>query len=61
MVISVMDEYFPEYEKIYKNIFSEVSIKFLKTHPFPKEIIEVGIEKNRKSFERIYKWKRLEK
>ncbi|ACN29510.1 transposase [Thermosipho africanus TCF52B] len=44
MVISVMDEYFPEYEKIYKNIFSEGSIKLLKTHPFPKEIIEVGIE-----------------
>jgi len=44
IVIAVMDEYFPEYEKIYKNIFSEGSIELLKKYPFPEEIIEVGIE-----------------
>ncbi|WP_231109740.1 IS110 family transposase [Thermosipho melanesiensis] len=37
MGMSVMDEYFPEYKKIYKNIFSEGSIKLLKTHPFQKK------------------------
>ncbi|WP_206528172.1 hypothetical protein [Marinitoga sp. 38H-ov] len=32
IVIAVMDKYFPEYEKIYKNIFSEGSIELLKKY-----------------------------
>ncbi|MEJ5257025.1 MAG: transposase, partial [Fervidobacterium sp.] len=44
IVIAIIDEYFPEYEKIYKNIFSEGSMKLLKTYPFPEEILRVGVE-----------------
>jgi transposase len=44
IVIAVMDEYFPEYEKVYKNIFVEGSIGLLKKYPFPEDIIKAGIE-----------------
>jgi len=43
-IIATMDEYFPEYEKVFKQILSRTSIEILKECPFPKNILEKGIE-----------------
>ncbi|WP_276717022.1 IS110 family transposase [Caloranaerobacter azorensis] len=44
-LIAVLDEYFPEYEKVFKNLLGKTSIYMLKNYPFPKDIINLGLEK----------------
>ncbi|SHF34426.1 Transposase [Marinitoga hydrogenitolerans DSM 16785] len=50
--IAVIDEYFPEYNKIYKNIFSEGSIEIIKKYAIPEEIKKVGIEEIEKDLKK---------
>lgn len=43
-LIATMDEYFPEYGKIFKKILSKTSMKILKKCPFPEDIKSMGKE-----------------
>ncbi|MDK2920171.1 MAG: hypothetical protein PWQ37_2904 [Candidatus Petromonas sp.] len=43
-LVAVLDEYFPEYEKVFKGLLGKTSIYILRNYPFPKDIIELGIE-----------------
>lgn len=47
-IISIMDEYFPEYEKVFKQIFSRTSEEILKKCPFPEDIKSLGKEELKK-------------
>ena len=51
-LIAVLDDYFPEYEKIFKNLLGNTSVYLLKHYPFPKDIIDLGLEELAKE---IYK------
>ena len=44
-LIAVLDEYFPEYEKVFKNLLGNTSAYLLRNYPFPKDIINLGAEK----------------
>ncbi len=44
-LVAVLDEYFPEYEKVFKEILGNTSVYLLKHHPFPNDIVDLGIEK----------------
>ncbi len=44
-LIATMDEYFPEYGRVFKNIFSRTSEEILKRCPFPEDIKSIGKEK----------------
>lgn len=44
-VISILDEYFPEYERAFKDIFKSISsIRVLKSIPMPEDILKIEIE-----------------
>lgn len=43
-IIATMDEYFPEYTKVFKKILSRTSEKILKECPFPEDIKSLGEE-----------------
>ena len=43
-LIATIDEYFPEYTKIFKNILSRTSEEILKKCPFPEDIKSLGEE-----------------
>ena len=43
-LIATMDEYFPEYTKVFKKILSRTSEEILKECPFPEEIKSLGKE-----------------
>lgn len=43
-VIATMDEYFPEYTKVFKKILSRTSEEILKKCPFPEDIKSLGKE-----------------
>lgn len=47
-IIAIMDEYFPEYTKVFKKIFSRTSEEILKKCPFPEDIKSLGKEKLKK-------------
>ena len=44
-ILAVMDEYFPEFMKVFKHPFKgKAAMQMLKTCPFPKYILELGTE-----------------
>ena len=44
-ILAVMDEYFPEFTKVFKHPFKgKAAMRMLKTCPFPKYILELGME-----------------
>ena len=43
-LIAIMDEYFPEYTKVFKRILSKTSEEILKECPFPEDIKSMGKE-----------------
>lgn len=44
-ITAILDEYFPEYEKAFKDIFKSVSsIRILKNIPMPEDIIKTDVE-----------------
>lgn len=44
-ITAILDEYFPEYEQVFKKIFDSISsLRILKTIPMPEEIMETSIE-----------------
>ena len=44
-ITAILDEYFPEYEQVFKKMFDSISsLRILKTIPMPEEIIETSIE-----------------
>lgn len=43
-IIAIMDEYFPEYTKVFKKITSRTSEEILKRCPFPEDIKSIGKE-----------------
>ena len=44
-ILAVMDEYFPEFTKVFKHPFKgKAAMQMLKTCPFPKYILELGTE-----------------
>jgi len=44
-LVAVLDEYFPEYEKVFKGLLGKTSIYILRHYPFPRDIIKLGIKK----------------
>jgi len=44
-LVAVLDEYFPEYEKVFKGLLGKTSIYILRHYPFPENIIKLGIQK----------------
>lgn len=54
-IIATMDEYFPEYTKILKNIFSRTSEEILKKCPFPEDIKSLGKEELLKHIKKTVK------
>lgn len=47
-IVATMDEYFPEYGKVFKQVLSRTSEEILKRCPFPKDIKSMGKEKLQK-------------
>lgn len=43
-LVATIDEYFPEYTKVFKNILSRTSEEILKECPFPEDIKSIGKE-----------------
>ncbi|KYH27997.1 transposase IS116/IS110/IS902 family protein [Clostridium tepidiprofundi DSM 19306] len=44
-LIALLDEYFPEFTKLFSNILGKSSLAILKSCPFPNNILDIGIEK----------------
>jgi len=44
VVIAILDEYFPEFANVFKNLRGKIATYMLSNHPFPKHITELGIE-----------------
>lgn len=63
-LIATMDEYFPEYGKVFKKILSKTSLKVLKKCPFPEDIKSLGkeglLEYIKETIKKGYKKKQLE-
>lgn len=63
-IIATMDEYFPEYTKVFKSIFSRTSEEILKECPFPEDIKSLGkkdlLEHIKKTVKRGYSKKQVE-
>lgn len=63
-LIATMDEYFPEYTKVFKKIFSRTSEEILKKCPFPEDIKSMGKEELvkhiKKTVKRGYSKKQVE-
>lgn len=64
-MIATMDEYFPEYTKVLKNVLSRTSEEILKKCPFPEDIKSIGKEELLKhiktTVKRGYSKKQVEK
>ena len=43
-LVAIIDEYFPEYAKVFKNVLSRTSEEILKECPFPEDIKSIGKE-----------------
>ncbi len=41
-LVETMDEYFPEYTKVFKKLLSRTSEEILKRYPFPEDIKSLG-------------------
>lgn len=54
-LIATMDEYFPEYTKVFKKILSRTSEEILKKCPFPEDIKSMGKEELLKHIKRTVK------
>ncbi|OOM75307.1 transposase IS116/IS110/IS902 family protein [Clostridium puniceum] len=44
-LIALLDEYFPELRDLFSNVLGKSSLGILKNCPFPKDILNIGIEK----------------
>jgi hypothetical protein len=44
-LIALLDEYFPELRNLFSDILGKSSLAILKNYPFPKYILDIGIEK----------------
>lgn len=64
-VIATVDEYFPEYTKVFKQILSRTSEEILKECPFPKDIKSLGkeglLKHIKETVKRGYSKKQIEK
>ena len=64
-LVATIDEYFPEYTKIFKNLLSRTSEEILKKCPFPEDIKSIGKEELlkhiRETVKRGYSKKQVEK
>ena len=64
-LVATIDEYFPEYTKIFKNVLSRTSEEILKKCPFPEDIKSLGKEELlkhiRETVKRGYSKKQVEK
>ena len=64
-LVATIDEYFPEYPKVFKNVLSRTSEEILKECPFPKDIKSIGKEELlkhiKKTVKRGYTKKQVEK
>ena len=65
ILIATMDEYFPEYTKVFKKILSRTSEEILKECPFPEDIKSKGkedlLKHIKKTVKRGYSKKQIEK
>ena len=63
-LVAIIDEYFPEYTKVFKNVLSRTSEEILKECPFPEDIKSIGKEELlkhiKKTVKRGYSKKQLE-
>ena len=64
-LVATIDEYFPEYTKVFKNVLSRTSEEILKECPFPEDIKSIGKEELlkhiRETVKRGYSKKQVEK
>ena len=64
-LVAIIDEYFPEYTKVFKNVLSRTSEEILKESPFPEDIKSIGKEELlkhiKKTVKRGYSKKQVEK
>ena len=54
-IIAIMDEYFPEYVRVFKNVLSRTSEEILKKCPFPEDIKSLGKEEILKHIKKVIK------
>ena len=54
-LVATIDEYFPEYTKIFKNVLSRTSEEILKKCPFPEDIKSIGKEELLKHIKKTVK------
>ena len=63
-IVATIDEYFPEYTKVFKNVLSRTSEEILKECPFPEDIKSIGKEELlqhiKKTVKRGYSKKQVE-
>ena len=64
-LVAIIDEYFPEYAQVFKNVLSRTSEEILKECPFPEDIKSIGKEELlkhiKKTVKRGYSKKQVEK
>ena len=54
-LVATIDEYFPEYPKVFKNVLSRTSEEILKECPFPEDIKSIGKEELLKHIKKTVK------
>lgn len=54
-LIAIIDEYFPEYTKVFKNVLSRTSEEILKERPFPEDIKSIEKEELLKNIKKTVK------
>ena len=54
-IVATIDEYFPEYTKVFKNVLSRTSEEILKKCPFPEDIKSIGKEELLKHIKKTVK------
>ena len=54
-LVATIDEYFPEYTKVFKNVLSRTSEEILKECPFPEDIKSIGKEELLKHIKKTVK------
>ncbi len=45
VIVAVMDEYFPEYERVWDKVTCTTSRAIMRQYPFPSDILKAGIER----------------
>lgn len=55
IVTATLDEYFPEYQKVFKDLTGKVSLYLLNNHPFPDDILALGVDGIIQVFRKIIK------